>query len=183
MALYAYGEQGLALAIVIFAIMAILQFTLGLYVIAGGGRLFDVLKQPLVYGSVLGGVFAVQGWGVPEWTLNSLDLAGQIAIPAMLLALGVSIANLSVGEVGRATLFSLAKLALATAVAIAVAEGFGLAGAQRGVLVLQFIMPVAVTNYLLAQRYRTEPDAIAGAVVISTLIAVVTIPVALALLP
>lgn len=181
-ALYAYGEPGLAFAIVIFAVMAILQFTLGVYVVAGTGRIHDAAKQPLVYGSVLGGIFAVQGWGVPEWALNSLELAGQIAIPAMLLTLGVSIANLSPGEVGRATLFSFIKLALSALVAVAVARAFGLTGAAQGTLILQLIMPVAVTNYLLAQRYRADPDTIAGAVVISTLIAVIAIPTALTML-
>jgi predicted permease len=181
-ALFAYGEQGLALAIVVFAIMAILQFTLGLYIMAGTGRLLDVLKQPLVYGAGLGGLFAFEGWDVPVWALNSLDLAGQIAIPAMLLTLGVSISKLSVGEVGRATVFSVAKLVASTAVAIAVAFAFDLEGAARGSLILQVIMPVAVTSYLLAERYRAQPDSIAGAVVISTLMAAIYVPVALALL-
>lgn len=181
-ALFAYGEQGLAFAIVVFAIMAILQFTLGLYIMAGTGRILDVLKQPLVYGAAFGGLFAFEGWEVPGWALNSLDLAGQIAIPAMLLTLGVSIANLSVREVGRATLFSCAKLAAAAAVSVAVAWAFGLEGALRGTLILQMIMPVAVTSYLLAERYKAQPDSIAGAVVISTLMAAVYVPVTLALL-
>ena len=181
-ALFAYGEPGLAFAIVIFAIMAILQFTIGVYVVAGGGRVLDVVRQPLVYGSVLGGIFAFKGWEVPLWALNSLDLAGQIAIPAMLLTLGVSIANLSVGEVGRATVFSVAKLGASALVALLVAWAFGLAGAARGALILQIIMPVAVTSYLLAERYRAEPDTIAGAVVTSTLLAVIAVPATLALL-
>lgn len=181
-ALFAYGEQGLAFAIVVFAIMVILQFTIGVYVMAGTGKVLDVLRQPLVYGAVLGGLFAFKGSEVPVWALNSLDLAGQIAIPAMLLTLGVSIAKLSVGEVGRATLFSLVKLAAAAAVAVAVASAFGLEGTARGTLILQVIMPVAVTSYLLAERYRAEPDSIAGAVVISTLMAAVFVPVALSLL-
>lgn len=181
-ALYAYGEPGLAFAIVIFAVMTILQFTVGIYVVAGTGRVLDVLRQPLVYASVLGGVFAFEGWEVPGWALDSLDLAGQIAIPAMLLTLGVSIANLSVGEVGRAALFSLLKLAAAAAIALAVAEAFGLTGAAHGTLVLQIIMPVGVTTYLLAERYRAQPESIAGAVVISTLVAVLAVPAALAML-
>jgi hypothetical protein len=82
-ALFAYGQQGLAFAIVIFAIMATFSFTIGIYMVAGRGRLSEVLKQPLVYASILGGVFALQGWGVPVWLLNSLDLAGQISIPLM----------------------------------------------------------------------------------------------------
>jgi predicted permease len=181
-ALLAYGQEGLALAIVIFAVMAILYFTVGIYIVAGTGKLSEALKQPLVYASVLGGVFALQGWSVPVWLLNSLDLAGQIAIPLMLLTLGVSIANLSVGEVGRAIVLSLAKLSITTAIAVLVVWLFGLTGAARGVLVLQLVMPVAVTSYLLAERYRAEPGKVAGAVVVSTLISVATIPVALMLL-
>jgi hypothetical protein len=141
-----------------------------------------VLKQPLVYASVLGGVFALQGWSVPVWLLNSLDLAGQIAIPLMLITLGVSIANLSVGEVGRAVVLSLAKLSISAAMAILVVQLFGLTGVARGALVLQLVMPVAVTSYLLAERYRAEPDKVAGTVVVSTLISVAAIPAALALL-
>jgi hypothetical protein len=181
-ALLAYGQEGLAFAIIIFAIMAILSFTIGIYVVAGTGKMSEALKQPLVYASVFGGVFAIQGWEVPVWLLNSLELAGQIAIPLMLLTLGVSIANLSVGEVGRAIVLSLAKLSISAAIAILVVQLFGLTGVARGVLVLQLIMPVAVTNYLLAERYRAEPGKVAGTVVVSTLISVATIPVALMLL-
>ena len=178
----AYGQEGLAFAIIIFAIMAIFSFTIGIYVVAGTGKLAEALKQPLVYASVLGGVFAIQGWEVPVWLLNSLDLAGQIAIPLLLLTLGVSIAKLSVGEVGRAIALSLAKLSITTAIAVLVVQLFGLTGAARGVLVLQLVMPVAVTSYLLAERYRAEPNKVAGTVVVSTLISVAVIPAALALL-
>lgn len=181
-ALFAYGQEGLALAIVIFAVMIVFSFTVGIYMVAGSGRLSEVLKQPLVYSAVLGGVFAVQGWSVPVWLLNSLDLAGQISIPLMLLTLGVSIATMSVGEVGRAVVLSLAKLAISVAVAMSVIWLFGLTGVARGVLVLQLIMPVAVTSYLLAQRYDAEPDRVAGTVMVSTLISVGAIPAALALL-
>jgi predicted permease len=181
-ALFAYGQQGLAFAIVIFAIMATFSFTIGIYMVAGRGRLSEVLKQPLVYASILGGVFALQGWGVPVWLLNSLDLAGQISIPLMLLTLGVSIASLSVGDVGRAVVLSLAKLSVSAVIAILVVWFFDLTGVARGTLVLQLIMPVAVTNYLLAERYCAEPGKVAGTVVVSTLISVGAIPVALVLL-
>lgn len=181
-ALFAYGEQGLAFAIVIFAVMAIFSFTIGIYMVAGAGKLSEVLKQPLVYASILGGIFALQGWSVPTWLLNSLDLAGQISIPLMLLTLGVSIANLSVREIGLAFMLSSAKLLISGLIAIVVVWLFDFSEAARGVLVLQLIMPVAVTSYLLAERYRANPEKVAGTVVISTLISVAAIPAALALL-
>jgi predicted permease len=181
-ALFAYGQEGLAFAIVIFAVMAIISFTIGIYMIAGAGKILEVLKQPLVYASVLGGVFALQGWGLPIWILNSLDLAGQIAIPLMLLTLGVSIANLSVSDIGRAVALSVTKLLVCGAIAVFVVWLFDLTGTARGVLVLQLIMPVAVTSYLLAERYGAAPDKVAGTAVVSTLISVGAIPIALAIL-
>jgi predicted permease len=181
-ALFAYGQEGLAFAIVIFAVMAIISFTIGIYMIAGAGKILEVLKQPLVYASVLGGVFALQGWGLPIWILNSLDLAGQIAIPLMLFTLGVSIANLSVSDIGLAVALSAVKLLVCGAIAALVVWLFDLTGTARGVLVLQLIMPVAVTSYLLAERYGAAPDKVAGTVVVSTLISVGAIPIALAIL-
>jgi hypothetical protein len=47
---------------------------------------------------------------------------------------------------------------------------------------VQAVTPVAITNYLLAERYQTDPTAVAGLVVVSTLISIGVIPVALALL-
>lgn len=180
-AFFAYGEKGLAFAIVIFAMMIILAFTVGIWVTAGTGVL-NVLRQPLVYASVLGGVFAFNDWGLPAWLLNSLDLAGQMAIPLMLMTLGVSIANLTVRDIGQAAFISLAKLGASAVVALVVTWAFGLTGAAKGVVILQLIMPAAVTNYLLAERYQTQPGLVAGLVVVSTLMSVVAIPVCLALL-
>jgi predicted permease len=43
-------------------------------------------------------------------------------------------------------------------------------------------MPIAVFNYLLAQRYGRAPDEVAGAIVISTLLSLLLLPALLAYL-
>ena len=53
---------------------------------------------------------------------------------------------------------------------------FGLEGAERGVLIIQFSMPVAVFNYLLALKFDRKPGEVAGMVVLSTLLAFVCLP-------
>lgn len=181
-ALLTYGQHGLALSVVNFAVMAILSFTIGIWLVAGAEKSRDVVKQPLVYAAILGGFCAYFGWEVPKWLLGSLDLAGQIAIPLMLLTLGVSIARLKIGDIGRAAALSLLKLGVCTGVGLGIAAAFGLTGVALGALMLQLIMPVAVTNYMIAERYDAEPQAVAGLVVVSTLVAVAAIPAALALL-
>lgn len=181
-ALFAYGEPGLALAMVVFATMAILSFTIGLYMVAGTGRPMEALRQPILYASLLGGAFALMDWDLPGWAMASLSLAGQIGIPLMLLTLGVSIARLPWGGIGRAFGISVLKLAATGGAGVLVAWHFGLTGAALGALVLQLIMPAAVTSYLLAARYDRDPDAVAGLVVASTLLSLLAIPAALALL-
>ena len=50
----------------------------------------------------------------------------------------------------------------------------------RCVLVLQVATPVAVTNYMIAQKYGADAQEVAGLVVVSTLLAVLSIPAILA---
>jgi predicted permease len=49
------------------------------------------------------------------------------------------------------------------------------------VLVVQLSTPVAVTSYLLAEKYGGDADSVAGLVVVSTLLSVVTLPLILAI--
>ncbi|HEU0221010.1 MAG TPA: AEC family transporter, partial [Paracoccaceae bacterium] len=74
-------------------------------------------------------------------------------------------------------------LAIGLAVGVAVVNAAGIGwGPAGGAFLLQLAMPVAVTSYLLATRYAAEPEAVAGLVVASTLLAVPAIPVMLAFL-
>lgn len=178
--LFAFGEQGLALAMVLFAIAAVVQFTVGLRVIAGPGQMGAVLRQPMVYAALAGAMVAVMDWPVPQTLLNTVALAGQITIPIMLITLGVSIAQLEVRETGRAALITLMRMAVLGGSALVVGLAMDLEPVAFGVLILQFLTPGAVTVYMMAARYGTQPGAVAGMVLISTLAALLVVPAALA---
>ena len=182
LALFAFGDTGLGLAVVVFAVMAILTFTVGLWLVAGGAAPGRVLQEPMLWATVLGGIFLSMGWQTPEWLTRSLSLIGQAAIPFLLITLGVAVARLKPGRVGRAVWLSAAKLALGIGAGVAAGRAFGLDPVAFGVLVLQLATPVAVTSYLLAERYRADADAVAGLVMVSTLMAVVSLPVTLSFL-
>ncbi len=181
-ALFAWGEQGLVYAVVVFAVMACLSFTIGVWLVSGGGSPREALRQPIFYGAALGLVFAMTGWSLPDWTMDSLALAGQMAIPLMLFTLGVAIARLSATGVGKAVALSALRLAICGAAAWGATRATGLTGTAADVLVLQVTMPVAVTSYLMAERYDAQAVEVAGLVVASTLIAVVGIPALLAVM-
>lgn len=179
-ALFAFGQAGFDLAVIVFAVMAILSFTFGVWVVAGGGPLSRAFREPLVWGTLFGALFLVMRWRVPAWLGNSLDLVGQMAIPLMLLTLGVAISRLRPRALGRALWISLAKLVLCLAVPVAIGLAFGLGRLPLGVMVLQMSTPVAVTSYMLAAKYDARPDEVAGLVVVSTLLSIVSIPATLA---
>ncbi len=179
-ALFAFGQFGFDMAVVIFAVMAILSFTFGVWVVAGGGSLVTAIREPLVWGTIAGSAFLALGWRVPPVLAASLDLVGQMAIPLMLITLGVAISGLRPRALGQALALCAAKLAVCTAAPFAVGLAFGLPRVALGVLVLQVSTPVAVTSYMLAAKYRARPDDVAGLVVVSTLLSVVAIPATLA---
>lgn len=182
LALFAFGEVGLDYAVVVFAVMAVWSFTFGIWLVAGAGSLGKVLREPLVGATLLGGVFLWQGWQTPTFVTNALELVGQMAIPLMLITLGVAVARLTPGGVGRAMALSAVKLALCVAIAWGVGMWFELEGAAFGVLVLQVATPVAVTSYMLAEKYGADAQSVAGLVVVSTLMAIGALPLLLAAL-
>jgi predicted permease len=72
------------------------------------------------------------------------------------------------------------KVVICSACAVGAGWWFGLEPVAFGVLVLQVATPVAVTSYMLAEKYGADSDAVAGLVVVSTLMSVATLPVILA---
>lgn len=179
LALFAFGQEGLALALVIFMVMSVLHFSLGVAIVGGGNPLTSLLRAPIVYAALVSVALLYTGMALPRWAQNTVDLLGDMSIPLMLLSLGVSLAQLHVSGIGRTLALSVLRLLLGVAVGFAVAALFGLEGAARGVTVIQFAMPAAVFNYMLALRYQREPNAVAGIVIVSTLLSFATLPLLL----
>jgi len=182
LALFAFGETGLQYAIILFAIMAVWSFTYGIWVVAGPGSTARVLREPLSWASLLGALFLWQGWQTPTAITNTLDLIGQLAIPLMLITLGVAVASLNPAGLGRAAMLAVVKLGICIAIGWGVGTAFELDNVAFGTLVLQLATPVAVTSYLIAEKYGADAKSVAGLVLASTFIAIAALPLLLALL-
>lgn len=180
LAYFAFGDEGFGYALVIFAIMGIYSFTFGIWLVSGGGSPTKVLKEPVVGATLLGALFLWQGWRTPVFLTNTLELVGQMAIPLMLITLGVALARLSPDNFKLPVLLSVAKVIFSVVVAWMVGRWFGLPPVAFGVLVLQVATPVAVTSYLLAEKYGADAASVAGLIVVSTLLSIVVIPLILA---
>ncbi len=180
LALFAFGEVGLGYAVVIFAVMAILSFTIGIWMVAGSGSLKRVVQEPLVAATLLGALFLWQGWQTPPFLTNAIELIGQMAIPMMLITLGVAVARLETKAMTRAAVLSVVKVVICVGAGWLAANWFGLEPIAAAVLIVQIATPVAVTSYLLAEKYGADAQPVAGLVVASTLLSVLALPVILA---
>jgi predicted permease len=174
--LFAFGETGLALALTVFLLIFTLQMSVGIVLVAGRGNLVDLVRQPVLWATAIALLLVSNEWSLPVWLDNATGILGGMTIPLMLITLGVSLAKLKVAKWKHSLVFSLIRVLGGFGLAVLVAGMFGLTGVDRGVLILQLSMPVAVFNYLLALRYQREPGEVAGMVVLSTLLAFILLP-------
>lgn len=180
LSLFAYGQPGLALGIIFFAVTSLSNFTIGQSILAGRGNLGAVLRSPMIWAVLIGVAGNLLQLHPPLWIMRSLQVGGGIAIPLMLFTLGVSLATLKVNDLKRGLLLSAMRLVAGIAAGFGLSELLGLDGAARGVFIIQCAMPVAVVNYIFAVRYNRDPQTMASLVVISTLLSFATLPALLA---
>jgi len=179
---FVFGDVGFGYAIIVFAITSIVAFTIGIWVVAGGGSPKQIIKEPLMTSTILGLIFMWQDWETPVFLTNALELIGQLAIPMMLITLGVAVARLKITDVKKSFAISFCKIFFGIIAALVASLIFDLPEIAISVLILQFSMPIAVTSYLLAEKYGADANAVAGLVVVSTLITVGISPILIAFL-
>ena len=178
--LFAFGDAGLALGMAYFAVSSTCHVVLGGPLFAGSFSLRPFFRSPLTWAVIITVGVVASGVTVPTWIARTTTLLGDIAIPLMLLTLGVSLSKMHPESLGRSIILSLVRLGLGVSAGLLLTTLLGVDGLTRKVLVLQASMPVGVLNYLFAQRYARSPEQVASLVLVSTLISIVSIPALLA---
>lgn len=181
--LFAFGPEGLALAVAYFMVISIAHFSIGMAIASGEKMtLKHFYGNPILWAIVISCVFVGFDLEQPVWFANSVGLIGQATIPLMLITLGVSLAQIQVSQWGVGLLYSVLRITLGLAAALITVEVLELEGVTKNVVILQGIMPVAVFNYLFALKAQRNVETLASLVMISTLLAMVVIPVVLSFL-
>ena len=96
------------------------------------------------------------------------------------ITLGVAVARLETKAMTQAVWLSAVKVVICVGAAWGAAAWFGLDPIAAAVLIVQVATPVAVTSYLLAEKYGADAQPVAGLVVASTLLSVIYLPLILA---
>ncbi len=179
---FAYGEVGLAYAMVFFSFQCLLLFGLGDMVLAGRFNLSAVVRSPILHAIWLGMLVQYLALPLPKFVLDTTALLGQLVVPVMLITLGVSLAGMSVKNLPETLKWSLIRTGLALLVGFAVVELVGLEGVARGILLIETMVPVAVFNFLMAIRHGRDSAEVSGLILVTHLGAIIYLPILLGFL-
>ena len=174
--LMAFGEEGLALGVSYFIVNSISQYSIGYAISAGSFSFMRLFRQPLNFAIALSLLVLGFNLSVPQWIANTTELLGGLVIPALLLVLGHSLAQLKITDLRLSLQLALVRLSLGICMGFLVVWGLQLQGPQAGVVFLMFTMPVAVFNVVFAKHFNRSPEKVAGLVVLSTLLVFALLP-------
>jgi len=181
-----FGEPGLALLAVAFAVMVPFINVVNILVLAryaakepASGTLVvrTLLRNPLIWSLVIGLTIRFSGFGLPDIPATILKLAGDGALGVSLLALGAGLSWRAVKRAGpEVVLGSLTKVVLTPLVAIGLATLFGLTGTQFVVVILAAATPTAVNGYVMARTMGGDAELYAATLTAQVILSFVTLP-------
>lgn len=177
--LLAFGPEGLQLGIAYFFVVSLVQHTFGLSVYSGSLKLGLLARQPLIYAVIAVIIVTWSGIQVPEVVLTTTQMLGGMMIPAMLILLGASLATLQISDLGTAMLIAVSRLVIGVISAVVAIWVLDFNGVAAGVVFLLASMPTAIINYVLAERFQHNPRQVAGAIVASTVLTFLCLPLML----
>ncbi|MBN1488044.1 MAG: AEC family transporter [Anaerolineae bacterium] len=190
--LFAFGEEGLSRAVLYVTINSLFSSNLGIYLVARShiapkDAVKAVFSVPTIYAAALGILFNLTGWTVPEPILKTTQILGEGIVPALMVVLGVQLANVIKSpkdNVNIPALLTLAagRLLISPLIAWSITGFTGLTGLTRDVVIVESAMPSAVMSMVLTTEYDSDPGFAALAVFTTTLISLLTVTLLLNLL-
>ncbi|MEG3638064.1 AEC family transporter [Magnetococcus sp. PR-3] len=179
LAVLAFGEEALPAAIILFMVENTLHFTLGSWMLNAKAGIAALLRSPIILSSIAGLLFSIQGWQLPHGVALPITMLGQVAIPLMLFSLGVRLTSMDLSH-WRIGLLSGIVSPLSGLLALLMVMPFiPLPENHLAYLILFAVLPPAVLNYMMAERFDQEPKQVAAMVLMGNLASVVSMPLAL----
>lgn len=186
-----YGDQGVAVAAVVMALMiplvnlcCVLVFAILLGRSSGVfAVVMALVKNPLIIGSLLGLGLNQSGIGLPGFVSPVLELLSRMALPLGLLAVGAGLSFSVLVRSGKTLLLSsMLKLILLPVTAWGIAILIGLDHLSAAVLIIFASLPTATSAYILARQMGGDAPLMSVIITGQTVISMVTIPLVLVLL-
>ncbi len=179
LALFAFGEQALPAAVVLFLVETGLHFSVGMKMMDTRTSLLQLLRIPMLLATFAGLSVSLTGLVVPELLAVVIEMLGQVAIPLMLFSLGVRMTAADLRDWRMGVAGALLCPLSGVLMVLLLGSLLALTDLQFKQLLVFGALPPAVLNYMVAERYRQEPDRVASIVLMGHLASLAVIPVTL----
>ena len=178
------GPSGLAWMALIISVAVPVANVAAVWPLArqgGRGLGAELLRNPLIVATVSGLVCNAIGLTLPEVAQTTLQRLGSAALALGLMAVGAGLRLGALGDAPRlaVALLSIRHLVLPAFCLFGVLAWVPLPAAQQTILMAFASMPTASSAYVLAVRMGGEAGFVAGLVTVSTLLAMLGLPIAL----
>ncbi len=156
-----------------------MHYTLGILILSSYKKPLEVFRLPLIYATIIGLVISAVEYEIPITIGRSIELLGDISIPAMMFALGYKLSELKLTKIWLSFLFGSMRIFLGFFLGIFFVRLFRLEGISAMVMILQSSMPPAVFNFVLAEKYKKDSETVASIIMAGTIVSLITIPLIL----
>lgn len=179
LALLAFGQDGLMVAIIYYIAVSLMVYSLGIYIAKGRGGIKEMFKLPLIYAAGIGIGLNLGGIELPGPIITTFDMLGAATIPIMQVSLGYRLHSARLAYPGISLAGTVLRIGGGIAIGWAVVTLLGIEGMNQKIILLSSGMPAAVINFVVSHKYKVDSDLVASTVALSTLVSVVTTPLLL----
>lgn len=181
----------IAKAVFVFAPIMILYNVAAVLVLThgqdgGSGKLMTTLKKvgtnPLILAAVTGLLLYLLPVDLPGFASDTLRFIGRTAAPMALICVGGGMALTSMeGRYRSATYSALLKTVATPVLAYLISLPFNLGEMETLILMIFTATPTAVASYVMARQLNGDAPMASGAIILSTLLSVISLSVVVAL--
>jgi malate permease and related proteins len=183
LAVLAFGTSGLSAAVALFMACNLIYFSVGIKIIESGRNehtpMWKFLLNPMMIAMGIGMIFAILHIAVPAPLMQAMKMLGDACIPIMLFSLGVRMLDVNLKSWHIGLIGALVCPLAGIAVAWVLDSFLPLTPEQRGQMFLFASLPPAVFCFMIAERYKQEPDKVASIVLLGNLAAFGFVPLGL----
>ena len=182
-----YGDAGYAPLMILASVPLYNVFAVLILVLeaGGGGKLdgarvkraaLNVCKNPIILGILAGMPFALLGIPIPAMASKCASMLGSLATPLALLAIGAGFVwGDALQKAGPTVAASAIKLVVLPALFLPVAVRLGFRNEQLMAILIMLGSPSTPSGYIMAKQMGNDGVLANGIVVLTTLLAAVTI--------
>lgn len=179
--LFAFGEQVLPAAVVLFLVENILHFAIATWWLGRNAKVWLLLREPVIIAGIAGVLVSMSGIALWPPFLSAIKIIADVSTGLMLFALGVRLNTAPFAQWRIGTVGAVATPLTGMLIAYLFCLAFGLSDRETDILLIFGALPPAVLNFMFAERYAQEPEKVASIVILGNLVALFSISLALAL--